>query len=215
MAEMPSAESYVDRTLAELLECFAAGVGPAAGSAVGITGALAAGLVQMVGQLTASKPTYAAFHPRCGEIQKRASELSRLLLASVDEDARLFAKVIEARRARDAAPTEAERQVHADAAIQALRPAVDLPLSICRSCLELAGLAEELLHHGLKSAQGDSRTAMGLALAAGEGALAAAEFNLRSFPPEGWAQTPHEVVLRLWAELVARQQRVPDLFPRP
>jgi formiminotetrahydrofolate cyclodeaminase len=170
-------------------------------------------LVQMVAQLTAGKPKYAAFHGRCEEIQKRASELRRFLEASVDEDVRLFARVIEARRARDAAPTEAERQFHAEAARQALRPAVELPLNLCRYCLELAGLAEELFHQGLKSAAGDSQVAMSLALAAGEGALVAVVFNLRSLPPEGWALSSCEEALRLWNECAERRRRQPALFP--
>ena len=207
---MPSVESYAELPLSELLECFATGEpGPAAGSAVGITGALAASLVEMVAGLTCGKPTYAAFHPQCLEIQERAATSRRQLLASVDEDASSFTRVIEARRARDAAATESERQFHAEAAIQALRPAVDSPLRVARTCLELAAMADELARHGLKSARGDSQVALGLAFAAGEGALAAAECNLRSCSTVGWASAAREAALLLRGELEERRRQLP------
>ena len=198
--------NYAQQPLSDLLECFASGEpGPAAGSAVCITGALAASLVQMVAGLTCSKPAYTEFHPRCAEIGEQATAARKRLLASVDEDARSFARVIEARRARDAAETKSKRQFHAEAANEALRPAVELPLRVARTCLEVAEMAAELLHRGVKSARGDSQVALGLALAAGEGALTAAEYNLRSCPTGEWALAAREAALRLREELGKRR----------
>ncbi len=151
---------------------------PSAGSALALTGASAAALVEMVAGLTCVKPKYAAFHERSREIQTRAHDLRAALENAVNEDAEAVQQMIAERRSRDAATTAEEKARHEEGAQAALVRAVTVPFRIAEVCVEVAFMGMQLVKFGMKSARGDASSAVILALAAVDGSLDAVEANL-------------------------------------
>lgn len=204
---------YLRLPLSDLVACFASGDPcPGVGTAAGLAGAVAAGLIGTVAQITCRNETDPGFHARATQIADRGAALGQRLARSITEDARVFQRVIEARRARDAADGSREDELAAQA-VEALRPAIELPLEVAETCLELAGLAKELLDHGMRTASSDARTAVSLALAGAESSLAAVALNLEPFDGDEWAVERHADAARAWRRLLALRESLPAPLP--
>lgn len=206
---MTGAVDYLKLPLSDLVACFASGDAcPGVGTAAGLTGAVAAGLIGTVAQIIGRNDKDREFHARASEIAETSASIGERLARSITEDARIFQRVIEARRARDAADGS-EKDDLAEQALEALRPAIQLPLEVAAKSLELAGLAKELFDHGLQSASSDARTAIAVALAGAESSLAAVALNLESFEAGDWASEKREISARMWRELIELRDSLP------
>lgn len=195
--------------LADLVACFGSGDAcPGVGTAAGVAGALAAGLIGMAAQITCRNEQDSGFQDRAAEIAEHARGLGERLVRSIREDAEVFQRVIEARQARDAAEGP-EKDDLAARAVEALRPAIELPLDFAEKCLELARLAKELFDGASPAAASDARAAVSMALAAAESSLAAAALNLEPFGDDAWAAAKREDAARLWKELIALRDSLP------
>lgn len=198
---------------AKLLDDFAAGEHiPGVGSATGLAGAIAAALVETVAQLTCSKPKYAEVHPRMRQIQSRARHLRTLLTNAINDDAHAFDRVITARRARDEASTDLQETLEGKVQ-EALVPATDVLLRVAEASREVSSLGVELFKSGFKSARGDSRTAVALAVASVEGSLCAVELNLRRRTADDeWKTQKRNAAKQLWSSAVDVRSKLPQLF---
>lgn len=202
---------YLSVPLSDLIACFSSGDAcPGVGLAAGVAGAVSAGLIGTVAQITRRNDDDSGFHARAVEIADRASALGERLARSITEDAEIFQRVIEARRARDAADGSEKEDLAAEA-VEALRPAIELPLDAAEKCLELARLANELLDHALQSASSDARTAVSLAIAGAESSLAAVTLNLESVESDDWSAAKRAASARIWNDV--RELR--DSLPAP
>lgn len=191
---------YLTLPLSDLVACFASGDPcPGVGTAAGMAGAVSAGLIGTVAQIICRNEQDRGAHARAAKIAKEAARIGDRLTRSIAEDARIFQRVIEARRARDAADGS-EKDDLAEQAVEALRPAIELPLQVAERCMELARLGRELLDHGMQSASSDARTAIALALAGAESSLAAVALNLEPFQADAWAAEKREDAARVWKE---------------
>lgn len=210
---MTGSVDYLKLPLSDLVACFASGDPcPGVGTAAGVAGAVAAGLIGMVAQIIGRNEKDADFHERATQIAADAAKIGERLARSITEDAEIFQRVIVARRARDAAD-DSEKDDLAARAVQALRPAIELPMEVAAKCLELAGLAKELFDQGLQSASSDARTAVSLALAGAESSLAAVALNLEPFEADDWAVKSREDAARLWSELLELRDSLPAPLP--
>jgi formiminotetrahydrofolate cyclodeaminase len=210
---MTGSVDYLKLPLSDLVACFASGNPcPGVGTAAGVAGAMSAGLIGMVAQIIGRNEKDAHLHERAAEIAEGAAKAGEQLARSITADAEIFQRVIKARRARDAAD-EAEKEALAAQAVEALRPAIELPMAVAEACLELARSAKELFDHGMQSASSDARTAVSLALAGAESALAAVALNLEPFEADAWAVGKREDAARLWGELLAIRDALPALLP--
>lgn len=138
---------------------------PGGGAVAAVSAAMAAALVEMVGNLTKGEKV------KSKSIEK-AQKLRKELLELADEDAAAFNAVIDAFRISKEDPSRAGK-------IQsAFKHAAETPLKIARLAKEVNVLAKEVLKAGNKNAASDAKTAIYLSEAAKKSAIANVEINL-------------------------------------
>jgi glutamate formiminotransferase / formiminotetrahydrofolate cyclodeaminase len=156
---------------------------PGGGSASAASAAMAAGLANMVASMSRGKKAYAQYEPQLSEAISRLSQLREELKSAIDADAESYNLV---RKAYKDAKTAAD----ADASIEhALRQATAVPLSVAERAREVATIAETLNPITNPNMKSDLTTALLLAHAAVEGALANVDINLESIKDEAFVTT--------------------------
>lgn len=178
-------------SLAAKIEPFLAAVAqpsaaPAGGSVVGLAGALAACLGQMVAGLSSQRKSQAAYSARLERIFEEFQIAARDLPETIDRDAAAYAAVMTARQL----PRETEREQTArDKAIQdALQRAVEVPLEIARrsaDIFEMLGQLEEMCRPSMLS---DVHVGRMMASAAVRGALENVDVNLEGVQDLSFAE---------------------------
>jgi glutamate formiminotransferase len=147
---------------------------PGGGSAAAASGAMAAGLATMVATMSRGKKAYLQYEKQLSEAIARLSLLREELKAAIDADAESFNTVMKAYK-------QAKESAGADGIIEsALRQATGVPLSVAQKAREVAQIAEILKPITNPAMKSDLTTAIALAGAAIEGALANVEINLES-----------------------------------
>jgi glutamate formiminotransferase/formiminotetrahydrofolate cyclodeaminase len=147
---------------------------PGGGSAAAASGAMAAGLAGMVASMSRGKKAYLQFEKDLTEAIARLAALRDELKAAIDADAESYNEVMKAyKRAK-------ETQNGDDATNAALKKATTVPLSVAQKAKEVESIAENLKGITSPNMKSDLITAMALARAAIEGALANVEINLGS-----------------------------------
>lgn len=141
---------------------------PGGGSAAALTGALGAGLVSMVGALTADE--------RAAEIGAQGRELVTRLEDLAQADASAYDAVVRARRMPR--QTDDERRARSAAVRAAMVGAASAPLEIAEAALEALALSEQMAPIGNPNAASDIGVAALLAAAAVRGALLNVRINL-------------------------------------
>ena len=154
-AESPSHPSF-HQLLASLAERSAA---PGAGSAVAWSGALAAGLLEMV-----------ALFAGLDDVAARGSALRGELLDAGERELHAYEPVL-------SATSDDERRA-------ALSAASDTPLAIARAAAEVAELAAEVTERSKPALKGDAAAGVLLAEAATRAAARLVEINLRRAPDD-------------------------------
>jgi glutamate formiminotransferase/formiminotetrahydrofolate cyclodeaminase len=147
---------------------------PGGGSAAAASGAMAAGLANMVASMSRGKKAYVQYEPQLSEAISRLSQLREDLKASIDADAESYNLVMKAYK-------ESKSGADPGALIDpALKHATSVPLSVAERAREVAAIAESLKSITSPNMKSDLTTALALAKAAIEGALANVEINLES-----------------------------------
>jgi glutamate formiminotransferase/formiminotetrahydrofolate cyclodeaminase len=145
-----SATGFLDRLAAPTAT-------PGGGSAAAYAGAMAAGLVAMVAQLTRGKKKYESVHPQMGMIAAQAAALKESLSASVEQDSRAFDDVMEALRLPKESPEQA--QVRKAAIERATHRAALVPLRVAQDAARVLELAAETAALGNVNALSDAASA--------------------------------------------------------
>jgi formiminotetrahydrofolate cyclodeaminase len=171
------AEQILDWTVRQFLDELASGEPtPGGGSVAAMTGAMAAGLLTMVCDLTIGKKQYAEFEPEARALRERAEAARAELQALAQADVEVFGHL--------AAAYKLPRTTDADAAsrraaIQKVtREATEVPLRIARAVTALLPLCAPLARHGNRSAASDVGVAVLLVKSAVPSALLNVEINL-------------------------------------
>ncbi len=153
---------------------------PGGGSAAAASGAMAAALAGMVASMSRGKKAYLQYERELSEAIARLAQLREELKAAIDADAESYNAVMKAyKQAKDSA--------HADGIINAaLKQATSVPLSVAERAREVARIAERLKPMTNPNMKSDLTTALALAGAALEGALANVEINLESLQDEAF-----------------------------
>jgi glutamate formiminotransferase / formiminotetrahydrofolate cyclodeaminase len=147
---------------------------PGGGSAAAASGAMAAGLAAMVGSMSRGKKAYVQYERELSEAIARLSQLREELKAAIDADAESFNMVMKAYK-------QAKEAADGDQIIDsALKQATSVPLGVAERGKEVAGIAEKLRPMTNPHMKSDLTTAIALARAAIEGALANVEINVES-----------------------------------
>lgn len=161
---MPDTPQYLEETVAAFLAALAAPLpAPAAGSALALVGALAAGLVEKSARLSTGH------WARAAETADRSEALRARLGPLAREDAQAYTVTLTALRAAGGDP---------ELRAAALALAADTPLAIAEAAAEVAHLAAALALHGNPTLRTDAQTAALLAEAATRSAAALVETNL-------------------------------------
>jgi len=146
---------------------------PGGGAVAALAGAMAAGLVEMVCNLTIGKKKYERVYGEIIEIRLKAQKDKKSLLKLADEDIEAFNNVMSAYKKRD------KTQVR-----KALTGATIIPLTIAKICSELVGAAKRVARIGNKNAISDAKVALHLARAAKLSALENVKINLKYIEDE-------------------------------
>ncbi len=150
---------------------------PGGGSASAASGAMAAGLAGMVASMSRGKKAYLQYESQLSEAIARLAQLREALKAAIDGDAEAYNVVMKAYKA-------AKESADGTSAINAaLRQATTVPLGVAEAVAEVSQIATSLKPITNPNMSSDITTAIALAGAALEGALANVDINLSSIKP--------------------------------
>jgi len=151
---------------------------PGGGGIAALAGALAAGLISMVCNLTVGKEKYAEVQDEVKAILAQSEDLRRRLHLLVDADAQAFNRIMDAYRMPRA--TEEEKQARTARIQEATIAASQVPLETARECARIVDLAGPAARTTNVQAIGDVAMAAYLAEGALRGAVVNIDINLRS-----------------------------------
>ena len=168
---------------------------PGGGTVAAFTGAMAACLATMVGNLTVGRKKYAAAEATMQRLKGEASELRGRLLALSRRDSEAFEAVLRARKLPASTPEEvaARTAVQSQADLEATR----VPLETAEACLAVLELAVTAARQGNSNACSDAGVAGLLAAAGAEGALLNVQINLKSLGEGADKEEVHKRLQRL------------------
>lgn len=165
--------AFESQNLTELIDALAAATpAPAGGSAAAVTAAQGAALLAMAADITrarGARTPVADADLAAMSRQARVHAHALLGLAKADGDA--FLALLAARRAPDAGPQTPAR---------AQRAVIDVPLAVCRICLELLQQAGALAPVYRASVAPDAWAGVQLIMAGARISLANAQLNVRA-----------------------------------
>jgi glutamate formiminotransferase / formiminotetrahydrofolate cyclodeaminase len=151
---------------------------PGGGSAAAAGGAMAAGLAGMVASMSRGKKAYLQFESTLSEAIAHLATLREQLKSAIDADAEGYTLVMKAYKAAKGS------QECCRAVPSSLRQATSVPLGVAEAVVAVERIAEGLLPITNPNMKSDLTTAIALAKAAREGALANVEINLDSIKPD-------------------------------
>jgi glutamate formiminotransferase/formiminotetrahydrofolate cyclodeaminase len=147
---------------------------PGGGSAAAASGAMAAGLAGMVATMSRGKKAYAQHESQLSETIARLTLLREELKSAIDADAESYNLVIKAYKSAK------ESQDGGRLINTALQEATRVPLGVAEKAVEVEQIATRLRPISNPNMSSDLTTAIALARAALEGALANVDVNLGS-----------------------------------
>jgi formiminotetrahydrofolate cyclodeaminase len=189
-----------DCTIKDYLDKAAAGTAvPGGGSVAALNGALAAGLTEMVANLTIGKKGYEAVEDDMKALADRAAKLRIKLTGSIDKDADAYTGVMAAFKLPKT--TDAETAVRKQKIQYAIKHAALVPLEVARDAVAVIELAGEAIDKGNKNAASDGAVA---AMNARTGALAAiynVKINLGAIDDERFVEELTQEVKELESQI--------------
>jgi formiminotetrahydrofolate cyclodeaminase len=193
-----------DHKITEYLEKAAAGTAvPGGGSVAALNAALAAGLTEMVANLTIGKKGYEAVEDEMKTIAEEASQLRTKLTAAIDQDADAYTEVMAAYKLPKT--TDQETAVRKQKIQDAIKHAALVPLEVARDALAVIDLAGQAILKGNKNAASDGAVA---AMNARTGALAAiynVKINLGSINDDSFADKLAQEVRKLESQVAEKE----------
>jgi glutamate formiminotransferase / formiminotetrahydrofolate cyclodeaminase len=156
---------------------------PGGGSAAAASGAMAAGLANMVASMSRGKKAYLQYESDLSEAIARLSQLRQELKSAIDADAESYNVVMKAyksARSSEEGGPNGKASDGAAAISSALKEATSVPLGVAEKAVEVIEIASKLRPITNPNMKSDLTTSIALAKAAREGALANVEINLDS-----------------------------------
>jgi len=194
----------VDNTISDYLDKAAAGTAvPGGGSVAALNAALAAGLTEMVANLTIGKKGYEAVEDEMKALAEKASQLRTKLTAAIDRDADAYTEVMAAYKLPKT--TDEETALRNQKIQDAIKHAALVPLEVARDALAVIELAGQAIGRGNKNAASDGAVA---AMNARTGALAAiynVKINLSSIKDDSFAVKLAQEVKELETQVVEKE----------
>jgi formiminotetrahydrofolate cyclodeaminase len=194
----------VDNKIREYLEKAAAGTAvPGGGSVAALNAALAAGLTEMVANLTVGKKSYEAVEEEMQALAGQASQLRTKLTAAIDGDADAYTAVMAAYRLPKT--TDEETAVRKQKIQEAIKHAALVPLEVARDALAVIDLAGQAIRKGNKNAASDGAVAAMNARTAALAAIYNVKINLSSIQDDGFVEKLAQEAEELQQQVVAKE----------
>ena len=177
----------VDDKITEYLAKAAAGTAvPGGGSVAALNGALAAGLTEMVANLTVGKKGYEAVEEDMKALADKASQLRNKLTAAIDQDADAYTEVMAAYKLPKT--TDEETSLRKQKIQDAIKHAALVPLGVARDALAVIDLAGRAIRKGNKNAASDGAVAAMNARTAALAAIYNVKINLSSIQDDSFVE---------------------------
>ena len=151
---------------------------PGGGSISALAAASAAGLVEMVANLTVSGKGFEATQTEMKEISEKTAAIRKKLSEYIDQDSNAYNQVISSFKMPK--NDDAEAEIRTRAIQETLKHAAEVPFWVASETLKLMTLAEVVLKKGNPNAVTDGLVAVMMARTAILGALCNVKINLKS-----------------------------------
>ena len=168
---------------------------PGGGSVSAVAGVHGATMVSMVCNLTLGKKGYEDCEAEIRSILQGAIAAVGALKRGADDDIRSFNRYMDALRRPKS--TDDEKRQRREAIAEAARDATEVPLEVCRVCLEVLELAGRLAPIGNEQAISDVGVAAYLSEAALQSAMLSVDINLPYLKDEEFVAQAREERERL------------------
>lgn len=198
---------FLDEPLSHFLDQLASNAPtPGGGSVAAVTGALAAGLVSMVCNLTIGKEKYKDVEADVQSILSRSEALRQRLAGLMQSDVEAYGKLAAAYKMPRS--TDAEKQARTSAVQEACVTAANVPLAIAENCVEIINLCPEAAAKGNVGAVTDVGVAVLLAEAALRSAILNVEINLNVIKDQAYVESTRARIQELLAGKADLKERV-------
>jgi len=190
--------------ITEYLDKAAAGTAvPGGGSVAALNAALAAGLTEMVANLTIGKKKYAAVEAEMTALVEKASQLREKLTAAIDRDADAYTEVMAAYRLPKS--TDEELALRKQKIQDAIKHAALVPMEVARQALAVIDLASQAILKGNKNAASDGAVAAMNARTAALAAIYNVRINLGSIDDQSFVEKMEQEVNQLQNSVVEKE----------
>ena len=193
--------------ITEYLEKAAAGTAvPGGGSVAALNASLAAGLTEMVANLTIGKKGYEAVTEEMNDISGRAAELREKLTAAIDRDAEAYSAVMAAFKLPKA--TDPEMELRRQEIQKAFKQAALVPLEVANHAVSVIDLAGRAVDSGNKNAVTDGVVAAMNARTAALAALYNVKINLVSIEDDEFVKGLTREINNLEQQAKSKEQEI-------
>jgi len=193
--------------ITEYLEKAAAGTAvPGGGSVAALNAALAAGLTEMVANLTIGKKSYEAVAEEMNDIAGKATALREKLTAAIDRDAEAYSEVMAAFKLPKA--TDQEKGLRSIEIQKAFKHAALVPLEVANHAVEVIDLAGRAVDSGNKNAVTDGLVAAMNARTAALAALYNVKINLGSIEDDEFVKKLTREINDLEQQAKSKEQKI-------
>ena len=179
---------------------------PGGGSVSALSGALGAGLAEMVANLTIAKKGYETVENEMKEIAETLQNLREKLVTEVDKDSNAYKDVLAAfKLPKD---TQEEKEQRAEAIQDAMKNAARVPLGVANDALQVMDLAEKAIRNGNRNAVSDGAVGTMMARTAVLGALFNVKINLASVKDKAFVEEMMREVNKLESRVHEREAEI-------
>ena len=193
--------------ITEYLEKAAAGTAvPGGGSVAALNASLAAGLTEMVANLTIGKKGYEAVADEMHDIAGRTAELREKLTAAIDRDADAYSAVMAAFKLPKA--TDPEMELRKQEIQKAFKQAALVPLEVANHAVNVIDLAGRAVDSGNKNAVTDGVVAAMNARTAALAALYNVKINLVSIEDDEFVKELTREINNLEQQAKSKEQEI-------
>jgi formiminotetrahydrofolate cyclodeaminase len=193
--------------ITEYLEKAAAGTAvPGGGSVAALNASLAAGLTEMVANLTIGKKGYEAVTEEMNDISGKAAELREKLTAAIDRDAEAYSAVMAAFKLPKA--TDPEMELRKQEIQKAFKQAALVPLEVANHAVKVIDLAGRAIDSGNKNAVTDGVVAAMNARTAALAALYNVKINLVSIEDDEFVKELTREINNLEQQAKSKEQEI-------
>jgi formiminotetrahydrofolate cyclodeaminase len=179
---------------------------PGGGSIAALCAAAAAGLSEMVANLTVGKKEYESVAAAMKQTAAAASELRNKMIAAIDRDPEAYNTVMAAFKLPKSTDEEKRRRVRA---IQdALKDAAIIPMGVAEDAYQIMKLAQAVIAKGNRNAVTDGAVAVMAARTAALGAIYNVKINLRSIKDKAFVQKLSQKTRALENKIHAKEKEI-------